>query len=982
MRTFNAKLFFAFFGFGMSLCSAGYAQQGQERQDFMLFLHALAQASCQQDVPAPTLLAEPRFTQGRSNKVFFRLPALDKLPVPVDSVKDQFVVTIATNPANADTLDFPRPVALGADSLYVETMNGLDEGSRYNYSTILYLPVCKVDCDAVTDTSDLELHCSPYATSVWSIQDETPPQVSRVGVPELLDSPAATWLNRARFTVEADIVDPAGVWKGALYRRVCGSAAWQTAIADTVFPGSLGEDGYVFDTQPSVRFKQNLADGCYEFRIEGIDGTHTPESSANQFELAGNGGPPTAQIGAQALIRIDTTPPTAVSLSCTQQQNRMRLTWTPAADGFGIGLAAYDLLRDGQLLQHLSPETVSYVDTIPPETPDTVYTYQVKPIDSLGNVQTLGGTETCDYSSFPEVSMVPEPEFTAGTSNLVCWRGSPQIASYTIFIALENDFGSVEQHDIIDTCFTFNSLQDGAMYAYWVEAEDRQQRMVFSDTVRSVQDASLPAVVSLDVPAKVRINGRNWVKDKDIELHVTARDSEPGLINAVEIYENGLLVRKVQPGAATAAMDTVLFLQLHEQTCDVIELTARVFDAAGNQGESQVLPVHLDDLPPEPVSRFECAQLQQVNGIELTWSATFDQSECSGLAGYVLLRDEVAIDTVGPQVSTFQDTLPVETLSSRFVYEIHPYDSVGNVQTQGGSAACEYVGPASIVIQEMAEFTGGLSNKACWTVSGGLVSLTVFIDRDCDSVADDSVLIEQPTTAESCQDFSSLEDGRTYCYWVEGADAQQRKVRSDVVMSAQDATPPVIDSFSFPAGERLNAQLWAYDRQISLSVIAHDFHNGEVWDYVVTEHGQPAQRFTFADSVTQIETSVGYRIAGPNTKVELELAVVDGAGNSSAAQSLSLLLQEELAPMIAFPNPFNPLEKTITIRLQSQNETEVNIYDFFGNLVRKLVSKASSRDFVWDGRNGNGMLVTNGGYLCVGKVTQARFKIGVMKQNR
>jgi flagellar hook assembly protein FlgD len=63
------------------------------------------------------------------------------------------------------------------------------------------------------------------------------------------------------------------------------------------------------------------------------------------------------------------------------------------------------------------------------------------------------------------------------------------------------------------------------------------------------------------------------------------------------------------------------------------------------------------------------------------------------------------------------------------------------------------------------------------------------------------------------------------------------------------------------------------------------------------------------------------------------------------------------------------------------NEAEVKIYDFFGNLVQTLTDKENSRDFKWNGRNGDGELVANGGYICVGSRTKARFKIGVVKQN-
>ena len=108
--------------------------------------------------------------------------------------------------------------------------------------------------------------------------------------------------------------------------------------------------------------------------------------------------------------------------------------------------------------------------------------------------------------------------------------------------------------------------------------------------------------------------------------------------------------------------------------------------------------------------------------------------------------------------------------------------------------------------------------------------------------------------------------------------------------------------------------------------------------------------------------------------------VIDGAGHESLPMALNFYLQQKPLPLFAFPNPFNPMLEGTTIRLAQPDETEVRIYDFFGNLVRRLNEKITNYDFAWDGKNGNGDYVANGGYIVVGTRTNVRFKIGVVKK--
>ena len=78
----------------------------------------------------------------------------------------------------------------------------------------------------------------------------------------------------------------------------------------------------------------------------------------------------------------DSTPPSAPgSLKATTSSTKNVLTWTAASDN--IGVAAYDVYRNGTYLATVPPAVTSYTDKT--ATSGTGYTYQVAARDLAGN---------------------------------------------------------------------------------------------------------------------------------------------------------------------------------------------------------------------------------------------------------------------------------------------------------------------------------------------------------------------------------------------------------------------------------------------------------------------------------------------------------------------------------------------------------------------------------------------------------------------
>ncbi len=951
--------------------------------EFLTFVRTLQQVDCIEDVPAPLLQGEPRYTQGNTNQLGFFLPPVGLLPVPVDSVREPFVSTIVRDLSTNAVFEFPRPVDLDDTSAQVEFIGQLENGVKYEFSSALVLPVCLGDCAAVTDSTQLEKHCSAYSDTVWTIQDNQVPGVTNVEIPELAASAFPGWLRQPGFTLRADLQDDAGVWQAFLYRKDCSEPLWATSVADTTFASDSSDIGFTFDAAASVTFAQELPDGCYSFRVEAKDGTHTPASFFPNFELAGNGGQPLDGAAAQIQITIDTSPPSSVSLDCQQILNTVQLTWTASEDPApGIGLAKYDIFRNGEAIATVGAGQTTFIDRFTANTSDLELAYQVQASDSLGNVQTVGGEQTCSFRAVPVLTMLSEPEFTAGTTNEVCWTRTRDVTTYSVFRAQDGDFESSVRVAVADTCHTFTDLIDGSSYAFWVEAVDVQQRTIRSDTVATIQDASAPTLPEFSIAGIIHLANQDWVNTRDIEVSVVARDALQGRLKAVRLTENDSPLFEQDLSANGREWSATIPVALLSSICGPINLSLEITDAAGNTTVADPLRIALDDKAPEQVGALTCSQIQGDNAIGLIWTPAADEADCSGLAVYRVVRDGVVIDSVNAGVLSYLDSFPADAPSREFSYRIVPVDSVGNARIQGPEETCSYTGIPHIELAELPEFTPGLSNSICWSISGALANMTVFRASSCDGAPLDSVVIATPA-AQGCQPFADLQDGQSYCYWITGTDLHARTVRSNTVQSRQDDTPPVVESFEFPGGQRVNGQVWAFSRKLDLALSARDGAGGEIWNYVITENGSAGAIMPVSDSTARFNDIISYDIvtvADNAVPIELSVKVIDGAGHESSSLQLGFFLQQKPLPMFAFPNPFNPMQEKATIRVDNEDETEVSIYDFFGNLVRRLNAKITSYDFAWDGKNGNGEYVANGGYIVVGTRTNVRFKIGVVKK--
>lgn len=102
-------------------------------------------------------------------------------------------------------------------------------------------------------------------------------------------------------------------------------------------------------------------------------------------------------------------------------------------------------------------------------------------------------------------------------------------------------------------------------------------------------------------------------------------------------------------------------------------------------------------------------------------------------------------------------------------------------------------------------------------------------------------------------------------------------------------------------------------------------------------------------------------------------------------------LSTSVSELINFPNPFNPIadgETKLRYSLGEDSDVTLVIYDLLGNLVwKEEIPRGSggahasppANVYPWRGRNGQGDIVANGGYIAQLIITNSR---GTMKVKR
>jgi len=286
------------------------------------------------------------------------------------------------------------------------------------------------------------------------------------------------------------------------------------------------------------------------------------------------------------LASVDHQPPTTPSgLTSSTELNplRVNLSWSPSIDN--VGVAGYEVFRDGQLIGNISGNTTTFTDTS--VSPLTNYSYTVKAFDQEGNHSSSSNainiltpenqppTIPADFNAILLTDNTVQLNWLSSTDNT-------SVAGYTIY---RNGFELVtltaEYQSVVD-----NSVQIGATYEYAIDAFDQTgNRSLKSPTVSlTIQDNTPPTI-----PTGLNTSS---ISPNQVDLVWNPSSDNVG-IASYTLYRNGAVLSTVGGSITTYSDTTVSPNMQYSYSIDAV-------DQAGNHSNvSDSVLVNTPDLPQE-----------------------------------------------------------------------------------------------------------------------------------------------------------------------------------------------------------------------------------------------------------------------------------------------------------------------------------------------------------------------------------------------
>ncbi len=215
-------------------------------------------------------------------------------------------------------------------------------------------------------------------------------------------------------------------------------------------------------------------------------------------------------------------------------------------------------------------------------------------------------------------------------------------------------------------------LTMGHTYSYYVVAIDgavpTKNKSGNSATVSvTVPDTILPTVSVTSPLDGATVSG-------PVSVTATASDNVGGVITKVQFLVDGVLQTPADTSAPYAfSWDTTKTVPNGSHT-----ISAESFDAAGNRSlrDSKTVNVQNGDITPPTVPGKFIAVATAYNKIDLSWTASTD---ASGIKDYLLVRNGVWQQLMGPGATSFSDTSVLP--STTYNYEIIAIDNADNISS-------------------------------------------------------------------------------------------------------------------------------------------------------------------------------------------------------------------------------------------------------------------------------------------------------------
>lgn len=270
----------------------------------------------------------------------------------------------------------------------------------------------------------------------------------------------------------------------------------------------------------------------------------------------------------------DNVPPSApASLAATAGSTKNVLTWSAASDN--IGVAAYDVYRNGTYLATIAPAMLSYTDKT--ATPGAGYAYQVASRDLAGNTTTASVTVNGGPSDTtpPTAPGNLTATATAPSSIALSWQAATDNVGVTSY-AVSRDGTPITTLPGTATTYTDTGLVPGSTYSYTVTASDGT-----GNTSPPSNTATATTVADTTPPTAPGTPVATGVTASQVSLSWTASTDNVG-VTGYRVVRDGTIIAAVSGTSYTDA-------SVSPSTQYAYQVIA--YDAAGNSTASGTLSV-------------------------------------------------------------------------------------------------------------------------------------------------------------------------------------------------------------------------------------------------------------------------------------------------------------------------------------------------------------------------------------------------------
>jgi fibronectin type 3 domain-containing protein len=603
-----------------------------------------------------------------------------------------------------------------------------------------------------------------YSYTIEAFDSASPPNVSSPSSAASVTTPKPP-----KPTAPTNVTATAGSYKSVLLN-------W-SASSD---PGGPGLAGYYIIrggttiaqvNNPSTTYTDNtaLANTTYSYTIEAFDSASPPNVSS-----------PSSAVSVTTPKTPSPSAPTNVSATAVSSTS-VSLGWTASNANGGLGVAGYDVYRDGALIG--GSTTTSYTDNT--ATANTTYSYTIDAFDSASppNVSSPSSAVSVTTPKTPSPSAPTNVSAKANNSTSVSlgWSastdtGGPGLAGYYVLQ------GGTKIGQVNGTTTSYaDTVVANTTYSYTIEAFDSASPPNVSSpsSAASVTTPKTPQTPPPSAPTNITAKA-NSPTSVSLGWSASTDTGGPGLAGYY-VLRGGTNIGQVN-GTTTSYTDSTAAVNT------TYSYTIEAFDSASPSNvssPSSAAGVTTPKIPPPTAPTNVTATAASPTSVSLSWTGSTDTGG-PGLAGYYIIRGGTTIAQVNNPSTTYTDN--TVNANTTYSYTIEAFDSASpsNVSSPSSAAGVTTPNPPDTVpptqpTNLMATAISTSQINLSWTASTDNVGVAHYIIyRNGTQLA---------TVTTNSYGDTGLSASTMYSYYVVAADAAGNKSLASTTVSATTQAP-------------------------------------------------------------------------------------------------------------------------------------------------------------------------------------------------